>query len=55
MINKSQLINYRNQTSNARALQSAADEVPILELILIPGPESNATELSFDWTVTAQK
>lgn len=31
------------------------DEIPILELNLIPGPESNATELGFSWTVTAQK
>jgi hypothetical protein len=48
-------MNFRNQTSYGRALLSAADELPILELNLIPGPESNATELSFNWTETAQK
>ena len=48
-------MNFINQKSYGRALLSAADEVPILELNLIPGPESNATELSFNWTVTAQK
>ena len=54
-ISYNELINFKNQTSYARALQSAADEVPILELNLIPGAESNATDLSFNWTVMAQQ
>ena len=33
----------------------ADDQIPILELSLVPGPESNATELGFSWNLISEK
>ena len=38
-----------------RELRLRPDDIPVLQVEVIPGIESNATELSFVWNVTKQE
>jgi len=39
--------------SKGRSLQADDDEIPILEVNLIPGPESNSAYLNYTWSLSA--